>query len=209
MTTREEQPQYRVTDVSAVRVARVYAEALLNAATERSQVDEVFAELGELIDNVLGTNAELWGFLESPVISRERKAEVIARTFKGKASDTLYRFLEVLNNHGRFELLRPIRAVYQELLIERRHQTPILVTSAVPLTDAQREKLLALLRQGMQREPLLREQVDPTLLGGVTIRSGDWLYDGSLRSRLENLRNQIIERGGYEIQSGRDRFSTD
>ena len=91
--------------------------------------------------------------------------------------DVLYNFLVVLNDHERFELLRSIRTLYQELLNERRNLLPVYVTSAVPLTDPQRERLLTLLRQGMQREPLLREQVDPDLLGGLTIRAGDWLYD--------------------------------
>jgi F-type H+-transporting ATPase subunit delta len=206
MSTKEEKPQYRVTDVSAVRVARVYAEALLEAATEQNQVQEVLDELSELVDNVLGKDADLWAFLESPIISRERKEEVIARAFKGRASEMVYRFLEVLNHHGRFELLRAIRAVYHELLVDRRQQTPVYVTSAAPLTDAQRETILARLRQGMQREPILREQVDPELLGGLTIRAGDWLFDGSLRARLEQLRTQLIERSSHEIQSGRDRF---
>src|SRR5262249_58336650 len=81
MSTKEEKPQYRVTDVSAVRVARVYAEALLDAAAEQNQVQEVLDELSELVENVLGKEADLWAFLESPTISRERKQEVIARAF--------------------------------------------------------------------------------------------------------------------------------
>ena len=58
-------------------------------------------------------------------------------------------------------------------------------------------------------EPVLDVQVDPELLGGLVVRVADWQFDGSVRSRLQNLRNQLIENSSHEIQSGRDRFRSD
>jgi F-type H+-transporting ATPase subunit delta len=63
------------------------------------------------------------------------------------------------------------------------------------------------IREAFQLEPIVQSQVDPDLLGGVVVKVGDWLYDASVRSRLESIRNQLIAKGSHEIQSRRDRFS--
>ena len=60
----------------------------------------------------------------------------------------------------------------------------------------------------LRREPVLELTVDPTLLGGLVVRVGDNLFDGSVRTRIDTLRKQLIERSSHEIQSGRDRFSS-
>ena len=57
-----------------------------------------------------------------------------------------------------------------------------------------------------QIEPLLEEKVEPELLGGLVVRIGDWVYDASVRTRLDEIRNQLIERSSHGIASGRDRF---
>ena len=67
---------------------------------------------------------------------------------------------------------------------------------------------LGQLRDLWQREPILESAVDPDLLGGLVVQVGDWLYDASVRTQLETLRNQLITRSSHEIQSGRDRFSS-
>jgi F-type H+-transporting ATPase subunit delta len=81
------------------------------------------------------------------------------------------------------------------------------VRSAVSLADDQRQHLLQDLRETFHLEPILDENVDPYLVGGMTVQVGDWLYDASLRTQLETLRDQLIARSSHEIQSGRNRFS--
>jgi F-type H+-transporting ATPase subunit delta len=78
----------------------------------------------------------------------------------------------------------------------------------VPLEHDHQEQLLGELRQAFQREPILELRVESDLLGGLVVQVGDWLYDASVRSRIARIRNQLIERSSYEIQSGRDRFSS-
>jgi F-type H+-transporting ATPase subunit delta len=82
------------------------------------------------------------------------------------------------------------------------------VRSAVPLPDDQRERLLNQLRATLQREPILQTRVDENLLGGLVVRVGDWVYDASVKTRLETIRHQLTERSSHEIQSRRDRFSS-
>ena len=83
------------------------------------------------------------------------------------------------------------------------------VTSAVPLSDAQRERLRQDVRAVVNWEPVLDETVDPAVLGGLIIRVQDWVYDASVKSRLESIREQLTQRSGHEIQSRRDRFGSE
>jgi F-type H+-transporting ATPase subunit delta len=196
-----------VADVGAHRVARVYAEALLNAAGSKQQ-DAVVEELAALVRDVFKRQPQVEEFLSSGAISRDAKAGVIRSVFDGRTSDVFTNFLQVLNNHDRLDVLRPILTAARELANERAGRLPVVVRTAVPLPDDQRERLRAELRSTFKMEPLLDSQVDPELLGGMVVRVGDFLYDASVRARLESLRDELIARSSHEIQSRRDRFSS-
>ena len=185
-----------VLDYGARRVARVYAESLLDVAAECGQTDELLEEFGTLIDGVFPAAAQFEVFLASGVNSR-KKADVIRRAFGGRASDLFRNFLLVLNAHRRLDLLRRIRDVAKELHDERAGRLRVLVTSAVPLPDDQRERLRQELCAKYRMEPILTARVEPALLGGIVLRVGDWLYDASLRTRLETVRKRIFERGSH------------
>jgi F-type H+-transporting ATPase subunit delta len=188
-------------------VAKVYAEAILRAAETRNQQDdELLEELESLVKDVLPADPRWEAFLSSGVISRQAKAEAIRSVFSTRASALFVHSLLVLNDHGRLDLLRPIVASYRELHDQRAGRMRVQVRSAVPLPDDQRERLLHQLRETFDKEPLLETEVDEDLLGGMVVQVGDWLYDHSVRTQLETIRDQIIARSSYEIQSGRDRF---
>ncbi len=195
-----------VLDMDAQRVAKVYAEALLRAAEKRGEVDELLQELDSLLDQVLQAEPQFEAFLSSGAVGRDRKANVLRSVFAGRASELFVNWLLVLNDHDRLDLLRPIVAAYRELREQRRGLLRVQVRSAEPLPEDQQERLRLELRQAFHKEPLLEIRIDPELLGGVVVRVGDWLYDHSVRTELESIRNQIIARSSYEIQSRRDRF---
>ncbi len=190
-------PDHFQTDVGAKHVARVYAEALLEAAAKHDQADRVLEEFRDLVENVLLPNPQLLEFFADRTVSKEKKAELLERVFKGKISDVLDNFLMVLNDHERLELLRTILHAYVELNNERARRVVVQVRSAVPLQDHQRERLVNELRQAFRLEPVLEAQVDPDILGGLVVRVGDWLYDASVKNRLDAIRNQLNERGTY------------
>jgi len=196
-----------IADVSAQRVARVYAEALLNAADKQGQSDDVVEGLDSLIRDLFQAELQLEAFLTSSAVGRERKARLIDKVFENKASVLFVDFLKVLNQHERLNLLRPILAAAKELRDARAKRIRVQVRSAVPLANDQENRLRQQLRETLKLDPVLQTAVDPELLGGVVVRVGDWLYDASVRARLESIRNQLIARSSHEIQSGRDRFS--
>jgi len=163
--------------------------------------------LESFIRDLFPAEPQFEAFLQSSAVGRERKAQVIDKVFEGKASPVFVDFFKVLNQHERLNLLRPILTAAMELRDERAKRIRVKVRSAVPLADSQTNRLVEQLRQNLELEPVLQMEIDHELLGGVVVRVGDWLYDASVRARLDSIRNQLIERSSHEIQSGRDRFS--
>lgn len=195
-------------DVGALRVARTYAEALLNAAKIQGTPDDVLEELDGLVHQVFPANPQLELFLYSRAIGRDKKEAVIEKVFQGRVSETFLRFLLVLNAHDRLDLTRALLVEAREIHEKRTGRIRVHVRSAAPLGEEQRQRLISQLRDQLHKEPVLQTQVVPDLLGGLVVRVGDWLYDASVRTRLETLRNQLIERSSYEIQRRRDSFVT-
>jgi len=194
-------------DVSGQRVARVYAEALLDEAQAHHLADQVLEELELLQRDVAGSDPLLANFFLGGVVGRQTRADALRRAFEGKVSDIFLNFLLVLNDHQRLELLRSIIEQYGTLYEARTGKIRVRVRSAVPLDDDHRNRLTEELRQATRLEPILDARVDPELLGGVVVQVADFLFDGSVRAQIETIRNQLIESSSHAIQAGRDRFS--
>ncbi len=206
--TESQDLQPTTANVGSQRVARVYAEALVNAAEKRGQADAFLGELKSLIRDVFPAEPQWEAFLASGAVARDRKAQVIARVFENRASELFGNFLLVLNKHDRLDLLRPILSAAGEIRDQRAGRMRVQVRTAVALPEDQSQHLRQQLQEAFRLEPVLQTQVDPELLGGMVVRVGDLLYDGSVRTQLERIRKQLTERSSHEIQSRRDRFST-
>jgi len=190
------------------RVARVYAEALLDVAQERGLADAVGQELESLVREVFNSAPEVESTLGSPVVKRSVKTPLLATVFKDQVSDLVFNFLNVLNSKDRLSLVRNVAVGYRDLLDQRAKRLRVSVKSAVPLSDAQTEQLKKSIGQATGLDPVLSAKIDPALLGGMIVQIGDQVYDSSVRTRVESIRNQLLARSSYEIQTGRDRFSS-
>jgi F-type H+-transporting ATPase subunit delta len=186
-----------VFDDETRHVGRIYAEALLSAAEKRQQTQQVLEELEALVRDVLARDAAFALFLASAVVGREKKREALRRAFEGKINDILYNFLLVLNDHDRLGVIREVAVLMRDIYERRAGRMHVAVTAAQPLAHDQQERLQQELRAKFNREPILSVRVDPKLLGGLVVRVDDWVYDGSVRARLERIRNQLIEKGNY------------
>jgi F-type H+-transporting ATPase subunit delta len=208
MNSTDNQDLEATADVSAQRVAQVYAEALLNAAEKKGQTDAVLEELDSLVNDIFRADRYLEAFLAGAAIGRDKKAQVLRKLFEGRASEVFVNSLMVLNHHDRLGLLRPILAAAREIHDQRRRRMRVHVRSAVPLPNDQTDRLRKELWETFHLEPVLETQVDSDLLGGMVVRVGDWLYDASVSTQLDMIRHQLIARSSHEIQIGRDRFSS-
>jgi F-type H+-transporting ATPase subunit delta len=199
--------QFTVLDDTARSIALVYAEALYNAALAKEESDSVLGELLE-IGKVIDSNPRLLGIFSTPVISREEKAKLLKDLFLSRCSSIVSNFLMVLNEHDRLELIAAVVDQFEELDQARKNLVKVQVITAVSVSSSQEGQISVELEKKLGKKPIVAFKVDESILGGMIVRSGDWLWDDSLKNRLSSLRNQLIERSTYEIQSGRNSFSS-
>jgi F-type H+-transporting ATPase subunit delta len=200
------EPKEQFADVTVQRLATIYGEALLNAAGDR--VPEVLEQIDSLIDDVFKIDPRLEALLAGAAVGRKTRHEAIVKTFQGRASEVFFQFLLVLNEHDRLDLLRPIRRAMHELNDERAHRLRVHIYAAIDLNEEFQGRVRAAVQAVFKLEPVLELHKDEALLGGLKLRVGDKVYDATVRTRIDNLRNQLIASSSYEIQSRRNRFSS-
>jgi F-type H+-transporting ATPase subunit delta len=192
----------------AARIATVYAEALLNVAEKRGQTETIGQELDSLVHELFTASPDLEAFLANPAVHRRRKMAVLDKAIAGKCSSLMEDFLRMLCRHDRLTHLRIIAVSFHALRDRMAKRMRILVESAVPLEPAEQERLQKMLRDALHQEPVLISRIRPELLGGLLVHVGDTVFDSTVLYRLETLRTQFLSRGNHEIQTGRDRFSS-
>jgi F-type H+-transporting ATPase subunit delta len=194
-------------DPSVQSVARVYAVALLDGAVKADGVDAVVEEFGSFIKDVLAANPMFERLLCSAMTSDDNKLQLIDKVLGGRGSPFFVNFLKVLAQHGRLGLVKAVWSATQLELEIRSGKVRVRVTSASPLSPQALQGITERLAQGLAATPIVESVVDPELVGGLVIRVGDTVYDGSVRNRLKQLRGRLRERCLNEVQRGRDRFS--
>lgn len=170
-------------------VARPYAKAAFAYAREQGKLDAWSGWLGTARATVL---SEEYAALERSLGVRTRQLAELVAGICGDALDANARsFLDLLAENGRLDYLPEIAERFEELKAEDANVADVEVTSAVQLDEAQRERLAVALRARLRRDVRLHCTVDPSLIGGAVVRSGDMLIDGSLRQRLERLGTEL------------------
>jgi F-type H+-transporting ATPase subunit delta len=195
-------------DVGAQQVATIYARALLDAAEANGQTEAALSELDSFVSDVFGAAPKLEAVLGSALISADEKCALLDKALHGKASPLFLNFLKVVARHGRLDILRPIHQAAHALYDRMRNVVRVQVASATDLGNDLKLQLTDSVRRMLGGSPVLETEVHPELVGGLMMRVGDTVYDGSIANRLEKVRQQMIERSVHEIQSRRDRFSS-
>ena len=193
-------------DVGREHIGRVYAEGFLAAAESARATDALLDAFDSLVADVLDAFPEFEQLLASSLVSHEDKAGVLDRVLGPRMPTLFLNFLKVVSRHDRLDCLRAIHKQAHALDDERRGRVPIRLTTPTPVSDALAEQIHENLRKLIGGEPILERETDPELIGGAVLRIGDTVYDGSIATQLENMRQQMIDRSVHEIQSRRDRF---
>jgi F-type H+-transporting ATPase subunit delta len=191
----------------AAQLARHYAEALVNAAVSENQAEAALQDLQAIAGEVLQAYPEFRRLLGSSQVSAAEKDRILVSVFGDHVSSVVLRFLRVLNRHGRLALLAPIASEASQLWDRRHKRIPVLVRTAVPLDASQEAALRDRVARMIAATPLLQITTDPDLIGGLIVQVGDQVWDTSIRNRLEQVRQRLIEGKTHEIQSRRDQFS--
>jgi F-type H+-transporting ATPase subunit delta len=137
-------------------------------------------------------SAELRTFLASPAVSTEAKHAVIEKIVaRLGASKIIRNFLFVIADHRRTQLIPEVIAAFHEVIRQRQGVAEAMVSSAVEVSAAQKKEMAATLGRLTGKKIEAKYALDPELLGGAVVRIGDTIYDGSLRSRLNELRARL------------------
>lgn len=188
------------------QVGAVYGKALVGATEATGQTEAVLAELNDLVTEVLDPFPAFDQVLSSELVLLEDKHGILDRVLGSRISPLSLVFLKVLAEHGRLPWIRDIRRAAQACFDELRGRVNVQITTAKPLDEAQAARISQRLGEMLGGQPRLVRHIDSKLIGGVVLRVGDTILDGSVASRLGQLRTQMINRSVHEIQSRRDRF---
>ena len=172
-------------------IARNYAEALLELAQRAGDL----GGWGDMIDNVsnaVESDRRLRVFLESPRISAKQKNEIIQKAYGPSLPRTFVRFLQALVDHRRQMLIPVIAHEYHALVDQVEGRVHASVTLARPAEDRDRELVATQLSRALGKTVVPHFHVNPEVLGGVVVRVGDTVLDGSVRRRLSTLRTKML-----------------
>lgn len=176
-------------------VSQTYGEALFGVAMESG--GEKTAELLEeiaCVREILTQNPQFDVLMRHPGIPKQEKLQVMDNVFRGRVSEELANFLEIVVSKERYGDLADIFDYYTSLVKEQLRIGIAYVTTAIPLADAQKAAVEArLLETSRYRKMEMHYSVDPSVIGGMIIRIGDRVVDSSIRTKLEALTRQLLQ----------------
>lgn len=177
----------------ALATALKYAKGLFIAGKELNKVKEFGEELKNLTA-WLKEYPEILKVLQSPIYPPDVKMEILQEILRYfKVDPEIERFLKLLVERRRIQYLEEIVSMYQALLDEELGIARGEVITAFPLTDAEKRELEEALKGILKKEVILETKVDPDIIGGIKIKIGDYIWDGTLKSQLEKFKEIIIK----------------
>jgi len=176
--------------MSIAITSRRYATALLDVAEDTGILDTLTADL-ELIGATLDDSADLQNVLKSPLIKGDAKARALKAVFAGRISDKTVIFLELVCKKKRAAFLAQIIKEYRDLCDERAGLINVDVKTATRLDDSQSKELIDALATYTGKKVRARLALDESLLGGVTVKIGDTVLDGSVSHQLNLLKSSL------------------
>ena len=189
-------------DIAADRVAKVYAQAIVEAADTAGCRREVLAELGSLARDVLPKVPDAAAVFSSPKVSAEEKGRIIDRIAGGRMQGTTTNALHVLARHGRLGMLPAVVAAAERLADERDGKRQATFTTAVPLDAADQARIVAETEKALAATLVPAFVVDPAIIGGLVVRVGDTIYDQSVATGLTRIGGRLQQRNIHAIQNG-------
>ncbi len=172
-------------------LASRYAKALFELAAQSKSELKIEGELKAFL-GAIENNKQFAQFFKNPIISFEEKKSLLAKTNHGKLSALTIEFISLLLEKGRFEILNQILECYHELLNASNHFEEVLITTARPLSENLKSQLEKILEKKIGEKIISKIKVDPSILGGINVQIRHRLFDGSVRAKLDSLKQQMI-----------------
>ena len=174
-----------------VKIASPYARALFDFSVEQNIMHQITADFQNL-DIFLNETTELTNYLNNPIVTQDAKSEILAKTLKSQVNTETFKFLMVLVNRNRINLLKAIITNYLELVYETASIKTVEVLTAFAFTNLQKNLLIKKLKELTKtREIRLVITVDSSLIGGFLIKTESRIIDFTVKNQLENLAKHL------------------
>ncbi|MDJ0807379.1 MAG: F0F1 ATP synthase subunit delta [Gammaproteobacteria bacterium] len=173
----------------ATTIARPYAEAIFARADETGKLD-LWAEMLEFMSAAV-SDKTLAGIVANPLFDREDLSTLMLDVGGGRLNDEGANLIKLLTVNGRLSILPEITELFEELKAEKDRMLKVHVVSAYALQATQEKQLAEALKKKLGREVTITSEKDPALIGGVHIRAGDTVIDGSVKGQLQQLANEL------------------
>ena len=171
---------------------RRYALALYTVAEEKGKVDEYLSDLREIV-SLMKDDTEFLNIIKHPLISTSSKKKMFIKIFKGKIDEDLLSFLLILIEQDRILFTAQKLNEMEKIHLERHNTLLVEVKTVIPLQESQRENLRIKLQDMYDKKIIFNEKLDMKILGGVYLRVGADVIDGTVRNKLEEMRKLMFK----------------
>lgn len=172
---------------------RRYALALYQVGEEKGKVEEYLHDLREICD-LIENNSDFYEVIKHPQISTSKKKSTFVNIFKGKIDEELLAFLLILIEKDRILYLKEKLNEMEKIHLERNNTLIAKVKSVIPLTEEQCGKLIENLQNRYDKKVVLQEEIDKSIIGGLYVRVGNDVIDGTLKSKLDEMKALMLKR---------------
>ena len=167
---------------------RRYAKAFLDYAIKNDMADQGLADL-EVLTKTLQGNRELRTILSQPFLAKSKKEAIINRIFKDKISDNTLKFIILMLDKNRQDIIPQILVTYRELYNEYKGIAEVTITTAVKIDEPTQQKLLYFVKDKVKGNVMIINNIDKSIIGGFIINYLDYQYDRSVRNELKKLQS--------------------
>ena len=175
------------------QVAKNYAQALMELAAKDLTLKETFLNEIKIINESINQATNAKKTFQSPVVSHDEKKELIKKIFSGKLNSKVLNFLFLLIDKHRFNLLPEIQDHLNKLVNKEKGIVIAEVSSVIELDSTTLEDLKQQLESILKKSEkvTIESKIEPSLIGGLKVRVNDFVYDSSIKGRLENLKRRL------------------
>lgn len=173
-------------------IASRYAEALFQVGEESNSTEKLYNELKAVVD-IINVNKEFSNILKSPIVSKEEKKTLITNIFGSTLNNEMLNFMKILADKDRLNLLANMEEAFKALLNDKNNILEGVAITAVPMNEGEVNELQAKLSAKYNKTVVLQNEVDKSILGGVLVRLGNEEIDGTVKNRLDKMKEQLSQ----------------